>query len=78
MIKNAVKKKSLARVLMENIEKISAQDVLDIMGKNQWVAQVNARGVWVIGPESDSGTINILGMGPTFMDSFKMARKCLA
>lgn len=40
-----------------------------------WVAQVNTFGLWIVGPEIEDGTINVLGMGRTKEEAFEMAQR---
>lgn len=50
-------------------------DLAFLLEENNWVVKTNIYGLWVVGPETEPGTINVLGMGRTFGEALEMARR---
>lgn len=44
-----------------------------LLSERNWVAQTNDFGLWVVGPEIEDGSINVLGMGRTCDEACEMA-----
>lgn len=62
---------------MAETEELNAADVSQLMIANDWTAEMNQLGLWVVGPEDKEGVINVLGMGRSFMEAIEMARRTL-
>jgi hypothetical protein len=54
---------------------IEAKELLHLLREKNWVAQTNNAGMWMVGPETEEGLINVLGLGATFLEAVEMARR---
>ena len=50
-------------------------DLAFLMEENKWVTRTNMFGLWIVGPETEPGTIEVLGMGRNFKEALEMARR---
>lgn len=52
---------------------MTASEVTEAMSLNDWQAQTNMFGLWVVGPLDECGIMKVVGMGRTFNEAVEMA-----
>lgn len=51
-----------------------ADEIASVMDEKNWRVERNGFDLWVMGPVDEEGTMEVLGMGRSILEAFRMAR----